>query len=166
MSHEIVGVRWKGLLASFLLVGAGQFFQGRRVIAVSSFLLVYGGLLLTILLFLLPHVPPQWGFLSIGLCFVARLYNLFDAWRPTPRVGWRGWVLIIIIGSVLGGGMYIGMHSVCGFYRVTASGMEPTLCKGDITFCNRWVYKFNEPQRGDLIVFPRQRIVAGKIFLI
>lgn len=47
---------------------------------------------------------------------------------------------------------------------VDGSSMEPTLSDGDTMFVNKFVYRFNDPERFDIVVFPNPN--EPKMFLI
>lgn len=64
-----------------------------------------------------------------------------------------GWVLyiIIIIGLTYFIVTYIGQRT-----SVSGSSMEPTLSDGDNLIVDKISYRFNDPERYDIIVFPYQ----------
>lgn len=39
------------------------------------------------------------------------------------------------------------------FYKIPAGSMQPALLIGDVIAANKWIYRFEEPRRGDLILF-------------
>ncbi len=39
------------------------------------------------------------------------------------------------------------------FYKIPAGSMQPALLVGDVIAANKWLYLFEEPQRGDLVLF-------------
>lgn len=47
-------------------------------------------------------------------------------------------------------------------YRVVSSSMEPTFTKGTIIYVNRYYYKFNEIQRGDIVLLSPQENIFTK----
>src|SRR5918997_1236399 len=38
-------------------------------------------------------------------------------------------------------------------FRIPSESMVPTLLVGDRVFVNKFIYRFNEPERGDIVVF-------------
>lgn len=50
--------------------------------------------------------------------------------------------------------VYIFMHFIARPYIVEGDSMNPTLSEKDFLVVNRLVYRFNNPERFDLIVFP------------
>jgi signal peptidase I len=59
-------------------------------------------------------------------------------------------ILETIIISVL---LFLGINSVSARIRVESISMQPTLYEGNFVLVNRLVYRFWEPERGDVIVF-------------
>jgi len=80
---------------------------------------------------------------------------------PTPFRALIDWALTITLAAVA---VLIVQAEVAKPYRIPSSSMEPTLhcakpadgCKSrvsDRVIANRFVYRFHEPKRGDIIVF-------------
>jgi len=145
--------RWKGVLASFLVPGAGQYLQGRT--ALAAIILLYcllNGFLVGALL--AASSIPVW--LPLGLILLswaAAVWILCDAWRPTGKVGWKRWLLIGIILLVVFTIEKRGLLCLFGMYRAPTPSMAPTIEKGDQLFCLRAAYWRALPQRGDIIAF-------------
>jgi signal peptidase I len=150
--------RWKGLLATFLLPGAGQFLQGRRLFA-GIFLLIY--LLSTPLgciLFTIPFVPAWLPLLLVPLFWIVFIWMLCDAFRPTPKIGWKRWLFIILLGVSL---PLFELQCLLLFFRIYSvpnAAMSPTIQKGDYIFCLRAAYWHNSPEHGDIIAFSTKDI--------
>jgi signal peptidase I len=150
--------RWRGSLASFILPGAGQFFQGRRKPAIFAFAIWCTALPLFCLLLALPFAPLVVALAIIPVCWLAYLYFLIDAWRPTPPLGWKRWVLMVFLRlSIIGGEIAVAM-TFCRIYSIPpkSNPMSPTIQGGDNVFCIRRAYWFSSPQRGDIVVFPHE----------
>lgn len=70
------------------------------------------------------------------------------------------WIKSIIIALVIA---LILRHFVIESYATPTTSMEPTVKIGDRMFCNKFIYRFREPQRGDIVVFkPPPKAEAGK----
>jgi hypothetical protein len=85
--------RWKGLLASLILSGAGQFLAGARRRGIIWF-----GIGCTLPLFLLgiytsPLVPAKAAIPLLGVNMIVWLAMLYDSHRPIRRLRWWGWLL-------------------------------------------------------------------------
>lgn len=60
--------------------------------------------------------------------------------------------VVLIVGAAFVLALLIQQFVVKPFY-IPSESMEPTLVKGDRVLVNRFVYRFREPERGDVIVF-------------
>lgn len=70
------------------------------------------------------------------------------------------WIKSIIIALIIA---LILRHFVVESYATPTTSMEPTVKIGDRMFCNKFIYRFEEPQRGDIVVFkPPSKAEAGK----
>jgi signal peptidase I len=147
---------WKGLLASLILAGSGQYFQGRREKAAFAFLTLYGLLPLSLLVLFVPFVPPMLALLLLPVGWIATLYFLIDSWRPTPPIGWRGWAIIVVIAVAGYYGEKLSAFSICRVYSIPTDSMSPTIRKGDHVFCQLPAYGSISPPRGEIVVFPHE----------
>ena len=152
--------RWKGLLASFFLAGAGQFLQGRRFIA-GFFLIAY---LLTeplALTLLAASFIPPWLPLLLGPLFcMGFIWMLWDAFRRTQKIGWKRWLVIVLIAVLLNIFDEQGIMYFFRIYNVPVASMSPTIETGDLVFCLRSAYWHDLPKHGDIIVFSSKDIPA------
>lgn len=62
----------------------------------------------------------------------------------------REWVETIVIALALA--MVVRTFVVAAF-KIPTGSMKPTLLEGDKIFVNKFIYRFNPPQRGDVFVF-------------
>lgn len=62
----------------------------------------------------------------------------------------REWIESLLIAAVLA--LIIRTFVVTPF-KIPTGSMEPTLMPGDKIFVNRFIYRFQPPKRGDVIVF-------------
>jgi signal peptidase I len=62
----------------------------------------------------------------------------------------REWTEVIVVAFVLA--MMVQTYVVKPF-KIPSGSMENTLQIGDMIFVNRYLYLFNSPQRGDVVVF-------------
>ncbi len=60
--------------------------------------------------------------------------------------------VVLIVGAAFVLALLIQQFVVKPFY-IPSESMEPTLVKGDRVLVNRFIYRFREPERGDVIVF-------------
>lgn len=62
----------------------------------------------------------------------------------------REWVESIIIALILA---LIIRTFIIQAFKIPSGSMRPTLLEGDRILVNKFIYRFKEPQRGDVIVF-------------
>ncbi|MBN1404994.1 MAG: signal peptidase I [Candidatus Omnitrophica bacterium] len=70
--------------------------------------------------------------------------------NPKIKQNMREWAEAIVIAFVLA--MIIRTFVVQAF-KIPTGSMRPTLIEGDRIFVNKFIYKFKEPNCGDVIVF-------------
>ncbi|MDI6782635.1 MAG: signal peptidase I [bacterium] len=79
----------------------------------------------------------------------------------------REWLEVIVVAFVLA--LIVQTYAVKPF-KIPSGSMENTLQVGDMIFVNRFLYFFNSPQRGDVVVFkypenPKQDFVKRLVGL-
>ena len=76
--------------------------------------------------------------------------------KPHTKAIIREWVESILIALILA--LLIRTFVVQAF-KIPTGSMIPTLLVGDRLLVNKFIYRFKEPQRGDIIVFrfPKNR---------
>jgi len=62
----------------------------------------------------------------------------------------KEWIEPIVIAVILA---LIIRTFVVQAFKIPTGSMRPTLMEGDRIFVNKFIYRFKEPQRGDVIVF-------------
>lgn len=156
---------WLAFTLSLLLPGLGQVYCG-RIRRGLFFLLMY--------LFLVPaycmalaHTSPvatHWLLGSVALCLGICLIPCVDALvltrriRPDYRLKDYNHISIYVLLTLIGGGaalgfsLYLRNHHFEAF-RVPAASMVPTILPNDRVAANKRAYRYQDPQRGDLIVF-------------
>ncbi len=156
---------WLAFVLSLLFPGLGQVYCGQ---------LRRGLLFVLAFLFLMPayclvfaHSSPlavHWLIWSVvlflGLCLIPCVDALGLARRTRPDYqlkdynGCSIYILLTLIGggAALGFDFYLRNHYFEAF-RVPAASMVPTIIPGDRIAANKKAYRYQDPQRGDLIVF-------------
>ena len=161
--------KWVGLIMALFIPGSAHFFSGQRKLGVF----LWFALLLLVLLAFLPMSVPGVGFFYLAVMLLA-IYPVFfiailvSSWRPTQRLGCFGWILFIVAVSLLNS---VVAHScalpfkayVLESYVWHGASMLPTVIapsvfapevqRSDRIIANKWLYRFGEPQRGDVIIF-------------
>jgi len=115
----------------------------------------------------LAHTSPlatHWLLGSVALCLGICLIPCVDALALTRRIRpdyrlkdynrFSIYVLLTLIrgGAALGFSLYLRNHHFEAF-RVPAASMVPTILPNDRIVANKQAYRYQDPQRGDLIVF-------------
>ena len=92
--------------------------------------------------------------------------------EAAPSAGKRAWGIVkgvlvwskeIIIALVL---VWLILTFVAQNSTVYGSSMAPTLENGEMLLMNKFIYRFTEPQRGDIIVFTYEDPRQGEEYLI
>jgi signal peptidase I len=159
LSATNIAKPWKGLLASLIFSGAGQFFSGSRTRGIIWTLILVAGPLCSLLVCDLTFLPAQYVLLFFcGGWMIAWLLMLFDSYRPIATLRWWGWIVLVIASlGVSESSSYIA-HKLFHVYRIPTSNMVPTFQPGDQVLVSRSAYWFHKPARGDLIVFDTKDI--------
>src|SRR6266545_2113503 len=101
MNTAIKTKRWKGLLASLILSGAGQFLSGARRRGIIWFVIAYTLPFLLLSLYSLPLMPAKAAIVLLGVSVITWLVMLYDSYRPIARLRWWGWLLLILFSLAL-----------------------------------------------------------------
>jgi signal peptidase I len=144
---------WKGLLASAILAGTGQFLSGARCRGVIWFVIIWVGPFLLLVLYNLPFVSAKAAMVLLGVGVIVWLAMLYDSYRPIRPLRWWGWILLVVLSLTLSQISSRLEHRLFHAYRVPTQAMAPTISAGDDVLICRAAYWFHEPNRGDLIVF-------------
>jgi signal peptidase I len=162
--------RWVNVALSLVLPGAAQFLCGRKARGVLCYALTVA--LEAAWCAVLVHPATPWSVLdseqglSVFALFLPRIVVAVDAVRrPLPRLRWRGWSALPLVyaGVVVLPALAFRTLLYCP-YKIPTGAMFPTLhgvekdaegeeTPGDHVWVNRFIYRFHEPRRGDLVVF-------------
>jgi signal peptidase I len=153
MSTATATKRWKGLLASLILSGAGQFLAGARRRGIIWFGIVCALPLFLLGIYSLPLVPAKAAIPLLGVNIIVWLVMLYDSYRPIRRLRWWGWVILILLSLAVSNVCSRLTHRLFQAYRVPTIAMTPTISNGDDVIICRFACWFREPHRGDLIAF-------------
>lgn len=61
--------------------------------------------------------------------------------------------------------IFLGINFMSSRIRVTSYSMEPTLYDGDFVLVDKLTYKFNQPARGDIIIFDTPKNIDDKPYI-
>lgn len=146
--------RWVGSVLSFLLPGAGIFLTGDRKAGLKWFFTLTALWFLAALLAPWQTIPNLLAYgslavvtLTLGGCMLVRSF------RPVPKLGWRRWLLVLILAWVFSSLVPAVSRIFTHPFLVPVSSMEPTINRGDHLFVQKYAYWFADPKRGDIVVF-------------
>jgi len=169
--------RWVNLIPSFFLPGSAQYLSGRKVRGIACF--VFYILLFALLIGLLVHPNIPYSVVQMGpfnwFLFPFWLFIAGDSLRcPIPRLGLRslGLFLIVFLGIPIMSILTVRAFLVQPF-KVPTGAMQPTIMGnrndaqgnpiiGDHILVNKFVYRFSDPHRGDVIAFKTKGIKSVK----
>lgn len=156
---------WLAALSSILSPGLGHFYCGaakRGIIILFALLIVY-----------LPIACPVWYVFNkpynivIFIFIVVLIYSLIvlDAifiankisveYELKPYNKWYYYLAYILIATFVLKPMFalpVKIHIARAYYYPSSS-MTPTLLQGDHIISNVFIYKLQDPKRGDIVVF-------------
>ena len=121
--------KWVGVILGLVLSGSAHFLSGRKREGLAWYfsLLAFG--LLGVGLIVLPQSRAFYGALAIWLCSVGlRLVMLVQSYRPVRRIGWHGWLVLIVAVMCLNTAVKSMTRLVVHPFSISAGSMEPTLC--------------------------------------
>ena len=148
--------------------GSAHFLSGQRRLGVLLYATFVSLLFLLTFLASVPHV----GFFYVAVCcfvvwILLYLAVLLSSWRPTRRIGCFGWLLFIAIIVLQPYGveqlaLLFKAHAV-ELFKMSGTSMSPTIIapspfapdtqRADRIVANKWLYRFGNPQRGDIVTF-------------
>jgi signal peptidase I len=73
--------------------------------------------------------------------------------QPKKRSGFFRFLVDVLETLVLSVVLFISINTISARIRVDGESMVPTLVSGEYVIVSRLNYRFNSPQRGDIIVF-------------
>ncbi len=64
----------------------------------------------------------------------------------------RAFIRDTIVTFIIAAVMYFGLHATIQSYIIRESSMEPNFYEGQRVLVNKFIYKFHEPERGDVVI--------------
>jgi signal peptidase I len=170
--------RWINIVFSLLLPGSAQFLSGRKILGVTLFgvslvwvLLVFGYLIYSGSPYSVTSMGPfNWADVPLAIAIAADAFR-----RPIRRLKIKGWCLFFCVwlGILLLPALAIHTFLIQPFMMPSAS-MQPTIMgnrkdahgnpiSGGAIFVDKWIYRFAQPRRGDVVVFKTEGIKSLKL---
>jgi signal peptidase I len=146
--------RWVGSLLSLLLPGAGMFLAGDKRNGWRWFSVMLAVWLLYNLLAALPLLPGLWAFVAFAFfSLVLTCWMLASSFRPVPKLGFRGWLLFLLLAAIVGLVDVFFGHLFARPFRISSGSMSPTILRNDRILVQTYAYWFSQPQRGDVVAW-------------
>ena len=154
---------WLAGILSFVMPGLGHIYCGKAGKGIKLYILL---LIVTTLSFLIATIPI--AYLGVALFFItSATYILIiidairisqehtDAFKLLAYNKWYLYLLVLIISSFFVRPIlsYATKAHLVKTYKLTSKGMQPTILQDDWIIVNKYIYKFSDPDRGDIIIF-------------
>lgn len=156
---------WIAGLLSFLTIGLGHIYSGEFKKGVLLFFCIQ---FISLVIFL-PVIIFWTNIITILILFFLEisffLYVLIDAIRVAKKNSasyslkkynrWYIYLLLFVFASFIFGPaekMLIRKNIVQAF-KIPSGAMIPTILVGDYLLANKYIYKFTDPQRGEVVIF-------------
>ena len=150
-------------LLGLLLVGPAMLFLGATILKIEGIsfkralitnIVIVGASVLLLLVYLgLLLLGMEYGLskiLTFLAVLLASLWIIKKLFKTTFPRALGAYVYALVLTSLLSSPvMWVGYRA----YSIPTNSMAPALIQGDHVFVNKFIYRFNEPERGDLIVF-------------
>lgn len=164
--------RWINVIPSLILPGSGHFLAGRRCEGMIWFLGNVCARIVYLFFYSTPFIKSDLPTNIAQVCAICLwLVTIIHGSRnPIPRLKFKAWVALGLLAVAI---PILPLLAVRQFFfqpfSVPARSMQPTLMgnnrtadgqtiEGDHIFVNKWVYRFHNPKRGDLITFRTEGI--------
>ncbi len=171
MSNPKTKSPWLSVFLTMLVPGLGQMYSGLWIRGLLLWFAVIGITFKEFEFFIFSHYEtvPWWLFLSLAFLW---LLVLADAYRCAvrynrlmgldPKDGHarvERVTLPITAGALImvAAVAYSVRENIGQLYRMPTTSMADTLKPGDKFFADRRIYKYSQPQRGDVLVFKNPR---------
>jgi signal peptidase I len=153
--------KWVGVLLGFLLHGSAHFLSGRRTAGLKWYFGLFACGVVAVALVATPGTVPFFLGVAVGLASLALwVVMLKQSYRPVRRIGFLGWLAVIVLAVVLNNGLSHIFRQFVHPFSVPSGAMSPTIVPKDLVFVERLSYRFGKPKRGDIVVFRTKGIVS------
>lgn len=151
--------KWVGVVMGFLLHGSAHFLSGRRTAGLKWYFGLFACGVAAVALVATPGTVPFIAGATFGLASVVLwMVMLKQSYRPVRRIGFLGWLAVIVLAVVLNNGLSLLVRQFVHPFTVPTGAMAPTVQPGDYLFVERISTALGEPERGDIVVFKTQGI--------
>lgn len=165
---------WLAGLLNFFVPGLGQVYNGQAAKGLLFYFLVstWSGLSFSFTYYIMKSpttsIHVVFLFLSFFVSFAAYLIIMIESISVATKTGgdhvikrynrWYIYILVILIVSGVSETYSLAFsENILKAYKIPSKSMRPTIKAGDYVICNQLYYRFNDPERGDLIIFKYPR---------
>ena len=146
--------KWVGVVVGILLSGSSHFLSGKRAAGLKWYFGILACSLLPVFVVAIPGVVTYAiGALLWAAAAALWIIMLKQSYRSVPRIGFLGWIAVIVINVSLNYAWAGAIRTVVHPFRVPTGAMSPTVQPGDCLFVETISTVLGEPERGDIIVF-------------
>ena len=120
--------KWVGVLLGFLLHGSAHFLSGRRAAGLKWYFGIFACGVAACALVAAPGTVPFIVGAALALASVVLwLMMLKQSFRPVRRIGFLGWLAVIILAVVLNNGLNLLVRQFVHPFKVPTGAMQPTI---------------------------------------
>ncbi len=153
--------KWVGVVLGWLIDGSAHFLSGKRAAGLKWYFGLSACSLTGVALTATPGTIP----FIVGVAFVLAgvvlwVVMLKQSYRPVRRIGFLGWLAVIILSVVLNSGVNFLVRQCVHTFKVPAGSMQPTIIPRDHLVVERVSYRFSRPKRGDIVAFSTKGIMT------
>jgi len=128
MNNKETYHKWVGVLLSIILNGSAHFLSGKRSAGMKWYFGLFACGLMGIILISMPGtvayaLGATFGFASIALWCVM----IKQSYRPVKRIGFLGWLAVIVLALILNNGASYLMRQFISTYKMPTGSMQPTI---------------------------------------
>lgn len=117
-----------GVVFGILLPGSAHFLCGDRKAAVRWLAVLFSAQGATVLTLARPGIVSYLAGVCLGLVWLALdLVMLCQSYRPVPRIGFVGWVKVLVLAFLIGHAVQMTVGQAVCTYKVVSGAMQPTL---------------------------------------
>jgi signal peptidase I len=120
--------KWVGVVLGFLLHGSAHFLSGKRAAGLKWYFGLFACGVVAVALVATPGTVPFIVGVAFGLASVVLwLVMLKQSYRPVRRIGFFGWLAVIVLTVVLNNGLSLLVRQFVQPFKVPTGAMQPTI---------------------------------------
>ena len=120
--------KWVGVVLGFLLHGSAHFLSGRRAAGLKWYFGLFACGAVAVALVAMPGTIPFITGVALGLASVILwLVMLKQSYLPVRRIGFLGWLAVIVLAVVLNNGLSLLVRQFVHPFKVPTGAMQPTI---------------------------------------